>query len=171
MAVQEQLQEIPYERALRVIGRHFDGEPSYHISVLEVPDGFTTRWYPARHRSDGRSTHFSWDKVQDLSIFNSAGRNSRNRRQRHRGIWGNFPGGHEDFFRALGYVLDEERATALSIDEIADGVAVSYMRPIPGREMIYEKRHQVYHADGIQDMIVRAQGRREPVREPIPFPR
>jgi hypothetical protein len=153
-------ERIPYQRSLRVIGRHLDAEPAYHISILEVADGFTVRSHPALHRTDGRIVHFKWDRLQDLVIFHSAGRDCARRRHRHQGIWANFPSGHEDFFRALGYTLDRDGATFLSVDEVPEGVAVSYMRPVSGNPLSFEKCHTVYHKREIEVMLRTAQERR-----------
>jgi hypothetical protein len=160
MAAEEQTERIPYQTALRVIGRHLDSEPAYHVSILEVADGFTVRSHPARHRTDGRIMHFPWDRLHDLTIFHSAGRDCARRRHRHQGIWANFPSGHEDFFRALGYTLDTERANSLSVDEVPEGVAVSYMRPTEENALSFEKCHTVYHKQEIEVMLTSAQERR-----------
>jgi len=50
LALDPQKEEIDYESALRVIGRHLDAEPSYNVSILEVDDGFTLRYQPTQHR-------------------------------------------------------------------------------------------------------------------------
>jgi hypothetical protein len=160
MAGEEQIDRIPYQRALRVIGRNLDAEPAYHVSILEVADGFTVRSHQARHRTDGRIVHFKWDRLHDLLIFHTAGRDSARRRHRHQGIWANFPSGHEDFFRALGFTLDTENANSLSVDEVPEGIAVSYMRPTPGNALSYEKCHIVYHKQEIETMLTVAQERR-----------
>jgi hypothetical protein len=160
MVAEEHDERIPYQRALRVIGRHLDAEPAYHVSILEVADGFTVRSHPARHRTDGRIVHFKWDRLQDLVIFHTAGRDCARRRHRHQGIWANFPSGHEDFFRALGFTLDTEGATSLSVDEVPEGIAVSYMRPSPGNALSFEKCHTVFHKREIEAMLRAAQQRR-----------
>lgn len=160
MAAEEQTDRISYQRALRVIGRHLDAEPAYHVSILEVADGFTVRSHPARHRTDGRIVHFKWDRLHDLVIFHSAGRDCVRRRHRHQGIWANFPSGHEDFFRALGFTLDTEHANSLSVDEVPEGISVSYMRSEDNNPLSFEKCHTVYHKEQIESMLRAAQERR-----------
>ena len=161
-----QTERVEYEPALRVIGRHLDAEPAYHISVLEVADGFTVRSHPSRHRSDGRTVHFTWDRLRDLSIFQTAGRGCRRRPRRHSGMWANFPNGHEDFFRALGHDLDESGASSLSVDEMPEGVAVSYMRPNQDDPLYFDKYHQVMRKEDIERMLQVAQERRNGRRTP-----
>ncbi|GAC1399933.1 MAG: hypothetical protein NVSMB52_13510 [Chloroflexota bacterium] len=149
-----------YEPALRVIGRHLDAEPAYLISVLEVADGFTVRSHPSRHRSEGRTIHYSWDRLNDLVIYQTAGRGVPRRRARHSGMWANFPNGHEDFFRALGHMLDDQNASSLTVDEISEGVAVSYMQPEAPGSVNFEKRHTLMQRRDIEEMLHEAQLRR-----------
>lgn len=165
MAAEEKTDRIPYQRALRVIGRHLDAEPAYYLNVLEVADGFTVRSHPAAHRTDGRTVHFQWDRLQDLTIFHSAGRDCARRRHRHQGIWANFPSGHEDFFRALGYTLDAQQARSLSVEEQGEGIEVSYMRSAPDNPVSVEKCRVIYHKEQIESMLLAAQQRRGTVPE------
>lgn len=148
-----------YEDALRIIGRHLDSVPSYHASVVEVPTGFTVRWRPARHKTENKLRIFAWEKLDDLDIFNSASRNVRRREQPHRGIWNELPTGHEDFFRAFGHGLDAAAASALTIDEVPGGLAVSWVQPA-GESGRLEKLHRVYKRAEIEQLINDAQGRR-----------
>lgn len=151
---------VGYEPALRVIGRQLDAEPAYHVSILEVVDGFAVRSHPAAHRSDGRTVHYSWDRLRDLVTFQTAGRGVPRRRSRHSGMWGNFPNGHEDFFRALGHELDEQRASSLTVDEIPEGVTVSYIRPDAHGSLNYEKYHTLMKREDIEVLLRAAQSRR-----------
>jgi hypothetical protein len=152
---------LDYESALRVIGRHLDTEPTYHLSLLEVRDGFTVRSHPSRFRSDARTSQFTWDRLNDLVIFHMAGRGCLRRRPRHSGIWANFPNGHEDFFRALGHQLDDEQGNSLSVEELPDGVGVSYMRPARGDGLGNEKAHTVLAYADIEQMLEVARRRRQ----------
>jgi hypothetical protein len=158
MAGSSPTRRLSYERALRAIGRHLDAEPAYHTSVLEVPDGVTVRSQPVRHRSSGKVIHFDWRKLADLAVLHTAARSFGKRRAPHSGIWSSFPNGHEDFFRALGYALDSERAANVSIDELPDGFAVSYVRA--NTRHAFEKCHRVYRAEEIEGLLASAHARR-----------
>src|SRR5947209_4472179 len=151
---------LDYESALRVIGRHLDTEPTYHMSLLEVRDGFTVRSHPSRFRSDARTVQFTWDRLNDLIVFHMAGRGCMRRRPRHSGIWANFPNGHEDFFRAMGHRLDKEHGSSLSVEELPEGVAVSYMRPLEDDTLQLEKAHMVLAYADIEAMLEEARRRR-----------
>jgi hypothetical protein len=160
MAQQEGPDRIPYERALRVIGKHLDVEPAYHASVLEVPEGFTVRSQPVRHRTQDRIAQFDWSRLASLAVLHSAARQLSPRRQVHSGMWRHFPSGHEDFFRALGFTLDQEQARNISIDELPDGVCVSYMKPAGHEALFFEKCHRLYGPDEVDAMLRDAQRRR-----------
>ncbi|HEX6506830.1 MAG TPA: hypothetical protein VF221_04285 [Chloroflexota bacterium] len=163
MSETEQQTQVSYEQALRVIGRYLDAEPTYHLSVVEVADGFTVRSHASRFKSDGRTVQFTWDRLNDLLVYHTAGRGLSRRHHRHRGIWADFPNGHEDFFRALGFQLDSENASSLTVDEVPEGVTVSYMRPdkSAAADAEFETCHTVMRKAEIQAMLETAQARRE----------
>jgi hypothetical protein len=157
--MEDEQSRVGYEPALRVIGRHLDAEPSYYVSLLEAVDGFTVRSHPSAHRSDGMTSHYSWERLRDLVIYQTAGRGVRRRQSRHSGMWGNFPNGHEDFFRALGHELDDQQATSLTVDEVPEGVTISYVRP-GGDHLQYEKVHRLMRLEDIEVLLQEAQARR-----------
>jgi hypothetical protein len=163
MSEVEQQVRVSYEQALRVIGRFLDAEPTYHLSVVEVADGFTVRSQSSRFKSDGRTIQFTWDRLNDLLVYHTAGRGLNRRHHRHRGIWADFPNGHEDFFRALGFNLDNESAGSLTVDEVPEGVTVSYLRPntASGGNSEFETCHTVMRQAEIQKLLEAAQSRRE----------
>jgi hypothetical protein len=160
MVAQPQDGHPSYEQALRVIGRHLDAEPSYHVSILEVEDGFVVRYFTAQHRTDSRSVHFTWERLNDLLVFQTAGRRVGSRRHRHEGMWAKFPNGHQDFFRALGHTLDEEHASNLSVEEVDEGVQVSYVCKDPSNRLVSQKTHQLMKMADIQAALEAAQARR-----------
>ena len=167
----EELTRLDYESALRVIGRHLDAEPTYNMSLLEVGDGFTVRSQQSRVRTDTRTTQFTWDRLRDLVVFHVAGRGCARRRPRHAGIWENFPNGHEDFFRALGHRLDDEHGANLSVEEVSEGVAITYNLPPVADGATAEKSQIVLAYSDIEVMLEDARQRRnrqerEAVAEP-----
>jgi hypothetical protein len=127
---------------------------------MEVKDGFTVRYQAAQHRSESRTAHFTWNRLNDLMVFQTAGRELGSRRSRHEGMWAKFPNGHQDFFRALGFTLDKERASSLSVDEVPEGIHVSYVRPDPNDSVKLEKWDTLMHIKDIEVMLEEAQSRR-----------
>ncbi len=151
---------LAYECALRVIGRHLDAEPSYHASVVERPDRFTVRWQPARHRTPERCEEFGWDKIRHLTVFQTAGRDVGRKHRRLTGLWSDFPTGQEDFFRALGFELDQDKALNVTIDEFSDHVSVAFVRPSGSRTSPFESRRLTFSRMDIDALIRSAQTRR-----------
>ncbi|HZU12701.1 MAG TPA: hypothetical protein VFB58_07660 [Chloroflexota bacterium] len=149
---------LQYEQALRAIGRHLDAEPVYQISMTEGPDGFVVRSQQSGRGPGTRSIEFGWDRLNDLVILQKAGRGLRKRPPRHAGLWANFPNGHEDYFRALGHILDAEGASGLKVDEVPEGIAVSYDRRVDGRT---ERQETTMHRADVEEMLREAQSRRD----------
>lgn len=153
---------VRYEHALRVIGHHLDAEPAYHTSILEVPEGFTVRSHRVRHRSEGQVRQFSWERLRDIEIVNTAARRLGRRSQRHRGLSVHLPSDHEDCFRAIGYTLDSVGASSVSIDEVPDGIAVSYVRSRDDDPTSFEKCHRILQPHEIASLLREATSRRRP---------
>lgn len=160
MVSQPREERVGYEQALRVIGRELDSEPSYHLSILELADGFTVRYQPSQQRSDARTVHYTWDRLRDLNVFQSAARGIKRKRGRYQGMWENFPNGHQDLLRSLGADLDQKHATSLSVDEVPEGVAVSYVVREPGNALRSQKSHTVLHPEDVKTILEAAQARR-----------
>lgn len=151
---------VSYEIALRVIGRHLDAEPAYHVSILEVDDGFTVRYQVTQHQTDGKTIQFSKDKLADLFVFQTAGRGLARKHERKAGMWADLPHGHQEFFRALGFALDQDGARSISLEELSEEVRVSYMHQDPNNPVRLEKRHVVLRDSDILTMVESARHRR-----------
>lgn len=121
-----------YEETLRVIGRQLDAEPAYTLRVDEDPEGFGVQYKPTMDGDDMRTVHFTWSRLHDLAVFNTAGRGLARKRGRHSGVWEQFANGHQGFFRTLGRRLDREVARDLHVREDSDGIHVTYTREKDG---------------------------------------
>jgi hypothetical protein len=151
---------INYEKALRVIGRHLDAEPTFDVSITEVDDGFTVRYRPAVHRADEFINHFTWERLGDLIVFFSSGRGLIRKRGRYQGIWAALPHGHQGFLRALGNRLDTDRACCLHLAEVSGGVQVSYGRPDKADKGDLEQSQYLVSEKEIKSMLLTAERRR-----------
>ena len=149
-----------YERALRAIGHHLDAEPAYNVSILEIDDGFTVRYQPTQADPAARTVHFGRSKLQDLTIFQTASRGAGRRGQRHEGMWGTFPDGHQEFFRALGFILDCEGARTLTLDELPEEVRISFVRPDPENPLCTQKCDMTFREGDIRAVVQTARKRR-----------
>lgn len=120
-----------YQWRLRALGSYLDSEPSYRVCLVEIPDGFLVRLQRGLYKFEVQDIRFDHDKLREQldALF-----------QRHKwtasahrgGIWQAFPNGHADFFRALGYELDQESARDVLIEELDDGMLVLYSKPADG---------------------------------------
>ena len=124
---------------LRAIGAYLDEEPSCRISLAEVSDGFLVRLQRALHKLQPQVEHFKRETLlEQLEALRGSHRPVT--QTRHQGIWSSFPNGHQDFFRALGYELDQSQARGILIDELEDGIVVTYSAPADNGEAAHKKR-------------------------------
>lgn len=114
-----------YQWLLRALGAFLDRQPSCRISLAESPTGFVVRMQRALHKLEPEVHRFDREGLREqLEALYQQHRSQE--RIHHQGIWASFPNGHADFFRALGYELDQENARHVLIDEMEDGIAVVY---------------------------------------------
>jgi hypothetical protein len=153
-----------YQWLLRALGAYLDEQPSCRISLAEMPDGFMVRLQRALHKLEPQVIHLSRDTLKEQLAELKAQRKVRNR-ARHQGIWSSFPNGHQDFFRALGYELDQASARNVLIDELEDGIVVTYTYPDATNGNGWKKRMVVLRLDEIEAILNAAFERR---RKPAP---
>lgn len=148
-----------YEEALRVIGRQLDAEPAYGLRIDEDPEGFCVQYKPTMDGEDMRSVHFTWGRLQDLAVFNTAGRGLVRKRGRYSGVWEQFANGHQGFFRTLGLRLDREIARDLHVREDSDGIHVTYAHEKDGNRA--KPVALVLHEPDILQMVAEAEQLRQ----------
>ena len=149
-----------YQWLLRALGSYLDEEPSCRITLAETTDGFLVRLQRALHKLDPQIVHFKRQTLkQQLEEL------AQHRRfvghARHQGIWSSFPNGHQDFFRALGYELDEAKARAILIDELEDGIVLTYSHPDPNTPDGWDKRMVMLGLKEIEEILNAAFERRK----------
>ena len=145
-----------YQWLLRALGAYLDEQPSCRISIAEVPDGFLVRFQRTFQRLDPEVYRFDYERLREQleTLFNERKTLGP---VRHEGIWSSFPNGHADFFRALGYELDQESARSVLIDELDDGIIVTYFRI---ENDGWKKRMVFLSVDDIEKMLHAAYARR-----------
>lgn len=153
-------QENTYQWLLRALGAYLDEEPSCRISLAEVSDGFLVRLQRALHKLDPQVEHFKRDTLQD-QLIRLRNERKQGARPRHQGVWSSFPNGHQDFFRALGYELDQAQARGILIDELEDGVVVTYSYPDAAAGSKWKKRMVVLGVSEIEAILNAAFDRRK----------
>jgi hypothetical protein len=118
-----------YQWMLRGLGAFLDEEPSCRISIAEVEDGFLVRMQRALHKLEPKVLHFERETLIGQLDELVRTRPSGALKAHHQGIWSQFPNGHQDFMRALGFELDQSSARGILIDELEDGIALTYSYP------------------------------------------
>jgi hypothetical protein len=119
-----------YQWLLRSLGTFLDEQPTCRISLAEVPGGFLVRLQHALHKLEPEVVKFDREMLKEqLDLLFKQHKPAP--RSRHQGIWASFPNGHADFFRALGYELDQAEARNVLIDELEDGIVVTYSKEEP----------------------------------------
>lgn len=122
--------EGTYQWLFRALGAYLDGEPSSRITLAETPAGFVVRFQALSTVADPLVVQLHRDTLVDQIHALPRGAKSA-AKTRHQGIWWNFPNGHQDFFRALGFELDEAQARNVLLDELEDQLILTYGYPDP----------------------------------------
>jgi hypothetical protein len=153
--------EYTYQWLLRAIGAYLDEQPSCRISLAEVSDGFLVRLQRALHKLEPQVEYFKREVLveQLQQIFDQPKKPSGH--VRHQGVWSAFPNGHQDFFRALGYELDEASARGILVDELEDGIVITYSYPDPHDGSAWKKRMVVLGISEIEAILNAAFERRK----------
>lgn len=149
-----------YQWLLRAVGSYLDEEPSCRISMAEVSDGFIVRIQRALHKMEPQIEHFKRESLEEQLERLFASRKPT-AKAHHQGIWANFPNGHADFFRALGYELDQAKASNIVLDELEDGLVLTYTFPTNEEATSWGKRVVRLGLDEIEAILNAAFERRQ----------
>lgn len=160
MATVPQNRYDTYQWLLRAVGSFLDEEPSCRISMAEVSDGFIVRIQRALHRMDPQVEHFKRENLEE-QLDRLFKRGKPIAKAHHQGIWASFPNGHADFFRALGYELDTARASNIVLDELEDGLVLTYTYPVDDEGKTWNKRVVRLGLDEIETILNAAFERRQ----------
>ena len=133
---------------LGTLGRYLDGEHAERVRIIESAKGFVVH----HHSADGpaRVTEISWsDLVTRGSAWAGKPRTLRPWRRQSR------PGGssYEGVFQALGYELDDVHAHSILLDELPDGLLISYQFLNPAEGYMLRKRMAVLGTEQIAAVV------------------
>lgn len=170
--------EYTYQWMLRVLGAYLDEEPSCRITLAEGPDGFLVRLQRHLHKLEPLVYTFRRDTLKEQLGELMKTRRPAGLRARHQGVWALFPNGHQDFFRALGYELDQRNADMVLVDELEDGIVVTYLCPDETRPGEMRKEMFILGLPEIEEILNAAFERRKKkpweteagYKLPTPFP-
>ena len=157
-ATPEHVLHRSYQNALRAIGRYADAEKYRAATLFEVQNGFILRAFSAADPSQVLAIEIPDEDVQELVVKNYA---ERGRRDGGGGRPTLLPSGYEDFFRALGSYLDSRNARSVSVVEMVDAVAVSFLDLRSTNDAyLWQPQSFVIGADQIQKLLKEASDRR-----------
>jgi len=152
-------QNDSYQSMLRALGTLLDVEPSCRIAVTEVSDGFVVRTQRSVHTLEPRVRHFDRATLAEQLDRLSNERTRTVDRVRHAGMWSHLPGGHQEFLRSLGFELDEVLAHGIVIEELEDGIVLTYSYP-DSETKTWRKRMVVLGVSEIEEVLNTAFNRR-----------
>lgn len=114
-----------YQNRLRVIGHHLDVGQCRDVAVLEIDGGFIVRASSPTHR---RPQALEFPDTEFPRLMQEA-LDYRGHGQKYNGHSRNVPTGYEDFFRALGFLLDNQTAVGITICELDTHILVAGSQP------------------------------------------
>lgn len=147
-----------YQNRLRVIGRHLDNESYSNVAIFEIEGGFVARAIPYGGK---RPEALEFPDSQFAALMNQA-INQRGGGQHYEGRSTLLPTGYEDFFRSLGYLLDNMMAHGIMFCELQSHLLVTGSEPTNSNtgHVAYSQFERYLRHDDIQRLLDDAFGRR-----------
>jgi hypothetical protein len=147
-----------YQNRLRVIGHHLDSGGYNNAAVFEIEGGFVARATPHNGR---RPAALEFPDTQFPALMHQA-INQRGGGQRYEARSILLPTGYEDFFRALGFLLDNQMAHGIMFCELQTHLLVTGSEPATAStgHVAYRQFERYLRAGDIQRLLDDAFGRR-----------
>lgn len=148
-----------YQNELRALGRHCDDHGLRAIGVHEVAEGFILRAFgDVTDPTTVTALEVPDGDLQSLILKNFTAQGPRSGKPGSKLC----PTGYEDFFRALGYELEECQAKAVAVQELDGGFSVAFHQPAekPDGSYIWEPKSFVLSTDHVQELLDEAFRRR-----------
>ncbi len=152
-------ERVPYQATLRAIGAHMDDIDASRINLLEVADGFMVRY-----EGKGTDGELAVVHLRHTDLLSLTHELERKRKRRPFSLFqaNQEPGGsYENILRALGFELDQAEAYSLLIDELDDGMIVTYQYLRPSEGFQARKRMVILGTDAMEAVIESAKDRRD----------
>jgi hypothetical protein len=148
-----------YQNELRAIGRYCDDKGFRHIGVYEVSEGFVLRGFCDPNDPFAITAfEFPEEDFQGLIMKNFTSRNGSSVSS-HPAIC---PTGYEDFFRALGYELEEDQAKGVVVQELPDLMVVTYLHLGSSSDSyVWEPKSVLLNAAQVEEMLDKGFRRRD----------
>jgi hypothetical protein len=148
-----------YQNELRAIGRHCDDNSFRTICICEVTDGFILRaFHDIADPASVDAIEIPDSDLQNLILKNFTAQSAPSSKSRSPLC----PTGYEDFFRALGYELEENQAKAVTVQEMDDAFAITYhqLQPTSEEGYIWEPKSLLLKGGHVQELLDEAFRRR-----------
>lgn len=153
------LERIPYQAMLRVIGRDLDHRRASSVRVLETPSGFSAQYFDATENKDITNVTYTHEELEAKArgglmqplLRHPIGSGKRFKHGRPT---------YQNFFRALGYELEDAGAYAILLDELDDGYLLTYQFYNPESGFMLHKHRVALHADAAGEIVNVASMRR-----------
>jgi hypothetical protein len=144
-------ERTPYQALLRVIGRELDHRHATGVRVMEVPSGFEVHYVTNDQSLEVGNLSYSYEdlkakargsRIQPLLRHPMGGKRSKKGKPTY-----------QDFFRALGYELEDASAYAILLDELDDGYLLTYQFYNPDSGFMLHKHRVALHADEAGEIV------------------
>lgn len=160
--VPQELGAPTYQNRLRVIGRQMDLYRYSAITILEAAGGFIVRCLAPGERTP-QVLEFP---DRDFPQLVANGVNARGDGERGQSACPLLPTGYEDFLRAVGHVLDQGKAQAITVSELDHFFAVAGVVPnmTGAGHMTKEPMTKILRDEEIAMVLDKAYARRVPTK-------
>jgi hypothetical protein len=146
-----------YQALLRMLGTRLDEDGAREIRVVEATYGFVTHYQRQGNQSEAGIVEYRSHEL--LAVAEEL------RRRKQRSQAKTHQTRYEDVFRALGYELDQVGGRSILIEELPDGLLLTY-QTLSADGGVARKHMAVLYQDELARMLERAVARRRLWRKP-----
>ncbi|HEY8684540.1 MAG TPA: hypothetical protein VIO57_02930 [Chloroflexota bacterium] len=151
-------ERTPYQALLRAIGRELDHRRATVARVMETDSGFEVQYAVEGQLPETASLTYSYGELHAKARGNRIQPMLRHPMGRKRSRHGRPT--YQDFFRALGYELEDAGAYLILLDELEDGYLLTYQFYNPDSGFMLHKHRVALQADEAGEIVNVASMRR-----------
>lgn len=152
-------ERFPYQASLRSLGAYLDERNAHRINVIEAEAGFAVRFQPDAAVPDLILVRLSLEELSERD--RDAGSLSKRRQLPFASRNNREESTYENILRALGYELDYVEAHGVLIDELEEGIVVTYQFLKPSEGFNARKRMVILGSEALDSVLEDARSRRE----------
>ncbi len=143
------MDEITYQRALRILGTCFDQAAAEGIRIMEVNNALEIHYRSTSDRARSNDLTFSAARLAELEEEQVAARER-----------GAPAGKYKDILRTVGWELDQVGARNILLDEHDEGILVTFQFIVPSDGFLPHKTAWHVMGEQRQAILGRAHSRR-----------